>query len=185
MLRSLGLDFEICVTDADETVGNIDAKSTVYLLSRRKAECAAKLYPDCIVIAADTVVEAGGKILGKPKSRDDAKRMLRMLSGTHHTVYTGVTVENHGEYYTDVSSSDVYMHEIKDEEIDAYIKTGEPFDKAGSYGIQTLGGIFVDRIYGDYFNVTGMPKAMTARLLARAGVSICDILAQSAGCEES
>lgn len=180
LLRSLGIDFDVCVTDADETVDTDDAEAVVKTLSRRKAECAAAKYPSDIVVAADTVVELGGSILGKPKNEADAKRMLRMLSGTRHTVYTGVTVASDGEYHTDVSATDVYMNEITDDEIDSYIRTGEPFDKAGAYGIQTLGGMFVERVDGDYFNVTGMPKALTARLLSRAGLTVCGILAWSA-----
>ncbi len=173
LLTSLGLEFDVYATDADESV--LEAMSPdklVGVLSRRKAEAAAAVFPDAIIVAADTVVSVGGEILGKPHDDCDAKRMLRMLSGGRHTVATGVSVISDGALSSEVVLTDVFMRDISDGEISDYIKTGEPRDKAGAYGIQGLGGVFVTRIEGEYFNVTGMPKEATARLLRGVGVDI-------------
>ncbi len=173
LLASLGLSFEVFATDADESVPRgTPPRELVGILAERKARAAAEKFPDDVVIAADTVVSVGGEILGKPKDDADARRMLRLLSGGKHTVYTGVTVISDGKVFSDVIASDVFMREIGEGEISAYIATGEPADKAGAYGIQGLGGIFVTRIEGDYWCVTGMPKEATARLLGLAGVNV-------------
>ena len=173
LLLSLGLDFEVYVTDADENVCESSPSELVKTLACRKAEAAAAKFPEAVVIAADTVVAApGGEILGKPQNDGDAARMLCCLSGNKHTVYTGVAVISDGNLTVEAVPTDVYMREITDTEIRDYILTGEPRDKAGAYGIQGLGGIFVTRIDGEYFNVTGMPKEATARLLAGAGFDI-------------
>ena len=177
LLRSLGLDFEVYVTDADENINVKSPSELVRVLAERKAEAAASVYPDCVVIAADTVVSHDGEILGKPHDDADAARMLRMLSGSSHTVYTGVCVIADGATASETVATDVRMRNITEEEISDYIRTGEPRDKAGAYGIQGLGGIFVERIDGDYFNVTGMPKEATARLLAGVGVDILKLQA--------
>ncbi len=172
-MASLGLDFEIHATDADESVPpGTQPDKLVEMLAVRKARAAAALYPRDVVIAADTVVSIGGEILGKPRDDADAERMLRMLSGSRHTVYTGVAVISGGELFPEVVGADVFMREIGDGELRAYINTGEPRDKAGAYGIQGLGGVFVTRIEGDYWCVTGMPKEATARLLRLAGIDV-------------
>ncbi len=181
LLSSLGLSFTVYVTDADETVaGSPTPDELVKILAGRKAEAAAAVFPDSVVIAADTVVSIDGEILGKPENDADAARMLRLLSGRRHTVYTGVTVASGGERFSDVTATDVYMRKLGEDEISAYIKTGEPRDKAGAYGIQGLGGVFVTRVDGEYFSVTGMPKEATARLLRLAGI---DVIAARAGKE--
>lgn len=172
-MTSLGLTFTVYATDVDESAPEeLSPGELVAVLSRRKAEAAAAIFADSVVVAADTVVSIGGEILGKPKGEEDAARMLHTLSGSRHTVYTGVTVISGGEVFSDVTATDVYMRELEDGEICDYIRTGEPRDKAGAYGIQGLGGVFVTRIEGEYFNVTGMPKEATARLLRLAGVDI-------------
>lgn len=179
LLRSLGVDFDVLVTDADETVGDVSAAEAVAIIAGRKAEAASAVCADRIVVAADTVVAApDGEILGKPKDADDARRMLGLLSGKTHTVYTCVCVAGGGRIYSETVATDVAMYELDGRAVENYILTGEPFDKAGAYGIQSLGGVFVRSISGDYFNVTGMPKAATARLLYLAGV---DVIAEAAG----
>ena len=179
LLRSLGVDFDVLVTDADETVGDVSAAEAVAIIAGRKAEAASAVCADRIVVAADTVVAApDGEILGKPKDADDARRMLGLLSGKTHTVYTCVCVAGGGRIYSETVATDVAMYELDGRAVENYILTGEPFDKAGAYGIQSLGGVFVRSISGDYFNVTGMPKAATARLLYLAGV---DVMAEAAG----
>ena len=160
-------------TDADESVPDgASPDALVTLLSERKAACAAEVYPHDVVIAADTVVSVGGEILGKPRDDADAERMLRMLSDNVHTVYTGVCVTADGVSECETVKTDVFMRKLDECEIKGYIATGEPRDKAGAYGIQGLGGVFVKRIEGEYFNVTGMPKEATARLLRDFGIDI-------------
>lgn len=174
LIESLGVGFEVYVTDADESVsGSVAPAELVGILARRKAEAAARVFPDAVVIAADTVVcMPDGEILGKPRDDEDAARMLRRLSGGRHTVRTGVCVISDGIPAVEVVSTDVFMRDINEREIAGYIGTGEPRDKAGAYGIQGLGGVFVTRIEGEYFNVTGMPKEATARMLSAVGVDV-------------
>lgn len=175
LLLSLGLDFDVAVTDADETLPDgIAPDDAVMLLSRRKADAVALLSPDAVVIGADTVVylPESNAIIGKPTNRSDAVRMLKSLSGRSHVVYTGVTVIADGTARTACEKTTVFFRSISDEEILDYISTGESDDKAGAYGIQGLGGIFISGIEGDYFNVTGMPKALTYRLLTESGIDI-------------
>ena len=175
LLTQLRLDYTVAVSDADENVPeDMTPEQTVLTLARRKASVVAVDYPDCVVIGADTIVYLPDmKIkLGKPADRADAARMLRMLSGRRHTVYTGIAVISDGVTRDDVVCTDVIMKEMTDAEIEAYIRTGEPDDKAGAYGIQDIGGIFVERIEGEYFNVTGMPKSPLYKLLLQSGVNI-------------
>lgn len=175
LLDSLGLKFTVTVTDTDESIPDTAAPDeAVKLLAERKAKAVAVAVPDAVVIGADTIVYLPEDriILGKPKDDADAKRILRMLSGKSHYVYTGVAVAEGDNCTVDAEVTEVRFRDITDFEIDDYIKTNEHADKAGAYGIQSLGGIFVDGIDGDYFNVTGMPKALTAKLLCLHGVDI-------------
>ncbi len=183
LLASLGLDFDIKVADADETLPDgIAPDAAVMHLSRIKASSVASVearavsntLTDTVVIGADTIVYLPEEklILGKPSDRDDAKRMLRMMSGRSHSVYTGVTVIANGIAKTACEKTVVTFRQLSEEEILDYVSTGESDDKAGAYGIQGLGGIFVSGIDGDYFNVTGMPKSLTHRLLLESGIDI-------------
>ncbi|MBD9090434.1 MAG: septum formation protein Maf, partial [Clostridiales bacterium] len=142
----------------------------VAAVSARKAAKIAAMHPDNVIVSADTIVVIDGKILGKPKDEQDAARMLRMLSGRTHTVYTGLTVHADGESKTQVVGTDVTFRELTDAEIAAYIKTKEPMDKAGAYGIQERGALLVEGIRGDYFNVVGLPVCRLGRMLARFGI---------------
>lgn len=175
LLCSLGLTFDVIVTDADETLPDgIAPDAAVMLLSARKASAVALENPDAVVIGADTVVYLPdeGIILGKPADRADAVRMLRSMSGRSHVVYTGVTVISDGVPHTDCEATKVFFRSLTNEEIDDYVDTNEYCDKAGGYGIQSLGGVLVSRIEGEYFNVTGMPKTLTARLLSESGINV-------------
>ena len=132
-----------------------------------------------LVIGADTVVGINGQILGKPRDEDDARRMLRLLSGREHQVYTGVSLVRCGVYPAVPSYSDtnlamtrVFFREMTDAEIDAYVATGEPMDKAGAYGYQGRAGLFVERIEGDYYNVVGLPLCLLGNMLSKAGVKL-------------
>ena len=123
-----------------------------------------------LVIAADTVVAVDGRVLGKPAAPEDAVRTLAALSGREHTVYTGVTVRRGGEEATEHEATAVRFRSLTLEEIRTYVSTGEPMDKAGSYGIQGYGCLLVEGIRGDYFNVVGLPVCRLGRMLARFGV---------------
>lgn len=164
LLKLITSDFEIKVSNVDETLPDkITPKEAVMYLSKIKAEPFAD--SDDIVIGADTVVALDGKILGKPKSEENAKEMLRFLSGRTHSVFTGVTLASDKKTKTFAVETKVKFFELTNEEIDAYIKTKEPFDKAGAYGIQGYGSLLVEKIDGDYFNVVGLPVSTLAREL--------------------
>ena len=164
LLKLITSDFEIKVSNVDETLPDkITPKEAVMYLSKIKAEPFAD--GDDIVIGADTVVALDGKILGKPKNEENAKEMLKFLSGRTHSVFTGVTLASDKKTKTFAVETKVKFFELTNEEIDAYIKTKEPFDKAGAYGIQGYGSLLVEKINGDYFNVVGLPVSTLAREL--------------------
>ena len=162
LLSMCGFEFEIRPADVDETLPeNISPKEAVCYLSKIKAE--ALKDEENIVIGADTVVALNGEILGKPRDDNDAFNMLKMLSGKTHSVYTGVTLASKKKTITFYEETKVTFYPISDDEIKDYIKTGEPKDKAGAYGIQGLGGLLVEKIEGDYNNVVGLPVAKLSR----------------------
>jgi septum formation protein len=164
ILRNAGIEFTVYASDVDETRHDGEMADTyVSRVAAAKAEKAAahlqRTGGDAVVIAADTVVVAGNEILGKPKDAADAKRMLRLLSGQSHEVRTGLAIiadptEVPG---VQVVTTRVNFAKMSDAEIDEYVSTGEPFDKAGAYGIQGIGGKFVTGVGGCYFNVMGLP----------------------------
>ena len=173
LLERMGLTgFQVISPDVDENLGEeLPPAELVSRLSRRKAQAvAAKAGQDALVIAADTVVALEGTILGKPADELAAFRMLSALSGARHQVYTGVTVLRGEEAYTEYEVTDVTFRELSEGEIEDYIRTGEPMDKAGAYGIQGYGALFIEGIQGDYYNVMGLPVCRLCRLLDRLGV---------------
>lgn len=142
-------------------------------LSRAKAEeVAALCAPEDVIVAADTIVWAEGRVFGKPKSRDEAVAMLRALSGRSHTVYTGVTVLQGDGEETRVERTEVWFRPLSDAEIQAYADTGEPMDKAGAYGAQGRAALFVRGINGDFFNVMGLPLCTLGQMLNERGVKL-------------
>lgn len=148
-------------------------------LSRQKAlEVSATAQAGDLIIAADTVVAVDGRVLGKPHSRDEAVEMLTALAGRSHTVYTGVTVCRDGDALTEHEATTVRFRPLTPAEIAAYVATGEPMDKAGSYGIQGYGALLVQGIEGDYFNVVGLPVCRLGRMLARFGVDALALCGQ-------
>lgn len=167
-------EFRIIPARGDEILPEgISPEEAVKLLSKQKSDevcrrefAGADDIPDTI-IAADTVVATDGKILGKPENDCDAARMLRMLSGKEHEVYTGVTVITGRRRFTFAEKTAVEFYPLSDEEIAAYVASGEPMDKAGAYGIQGKGALLVKRIVGDYYNVMGLPVARLKRELMR------------------
>ena len=149
------------------------AEETVRTLSRAKAlEVARRVSAESVTIGADTIVELDGEILGKPHGEGEAFDMLRRLSGRGHNVYTGVTVVCEGQCQTGTEKTSVHFRALTDEEIRAYIATGEPMDKAGAYGAQGVGSLFVERIEGDFFNVMGLPLCRLGQMLGRLGVKL-------------
>lgn len=158
LLENIGLRFRIVVADIEEKIPDeATPEQAVEALALQKAQAVADMNKNSVVIGADTVVVLDGKILGKPKSEDDAIDMLSSLSGRTHTVCTGVAIINGDEAKSFVEVTEVEFHTLTADEIVAYVKTGEPMDKAGAYGIQGKGCVLVKRINGDYFNVVGLP----------------------------
>lgn len=171
LLKMLGLRFEVMVDKTPEpAISFASIEEDVCTLARFKGENVIKTLGESIekiVIAADTVVAVDGKVLGKPKDEDDALRMLSCLSGNMHEVFTGVFVKNTetGKEISFCEKTEVFFKKLDINEIKDYIRTKEPMDKAGSYGIQNLGSVFVEKINGDYFNVVGLPVSKLAGVL--------------------
>lgn len=157
ILKNAGIDFIVRVADADETIPEeTSPEDAVVFLAARKA-LAVERAEDETVLGADTVVVLDGEILGKPKDRDDAFNMIKSLSGRVHSVFTGVCAIGGGISMTFAEETRVEFYNLTDEEINTYIDTDEPYDKAGAYGIQGLASKFIRGIEGDYFNVVGLP----------------------------
>ena len=160
ILELADLKFDVMPSDAQEITTKTAPNEVVMELASIKAkDIYKKLEKQSMVVGADTVVAYQGQILGKPADEADAKRMLTMLSGQTHEVYTGVCVIEDEKIKTFYEETKVTFYEISDEQIDRYIKTGEPMDKAGSYGIQGKAAVFIKGIEGDYYNVVGFPIA--------------------------
>lgn len=167
LLSSIGIEFEVYRSDADES--KIPGESPSELCRRLaglKAEAGALAFPDDVVIAADTIVVIDGEILGKPSDRDDAVRMLRLLSGREHEVITGLAVYSDGEMRVADVHTLVKFRELTDDEITEYVATGECDDKAGAYAVQGRGALLVEGVVGDYFNVVGLPLCTLGKMLA-------------------
>ncbi|MGB9701465.1 MAG: Maf family protein [Candidatus Kapaibacteriota bacterium] len=169
LLKLLGLNFDVIPSHIDESQFILTSPSDfVETLSKEKAQFIANLHPDKIIIAADTIVWLENEVLSKPKSYDEAFKMLRKLSNNTHEVFTGITVlhKNTTKLISKVSRTEVTFRYLTDEEIDAYIKTGSPFDKAGAYGIQDdFGAVFVSNINGCYYNIVGLPLSLLYDIL--------------------
>ena len=174
LMRLLGLEFTIHTADIDETMNPaLPPEQEVARVSGLKAaEIAKTAGADDVIVAADTIVVVDGAVLGKPKDKADAQRMLRLLSGREHEVMTGLSVWHEGRLRQQVVKTRVHFRPMTDAEIAAYIATGEPMDKAGSYGIQGYGAIFIDHLEGDYFSVMGLPLCPLEHLLRGCGVHI-------------
>ena len=165
LLGLFHIPFEIRVADIDETM---DPEKTpfdeVARVSGLKA-AALNAAPDDVVVAADTIVVCEGKVLGKPRDEADAVAMLRLLSGRDHQVMTGVTVRSGQNSRTFTEVTDIHFRELTEKEIHAYVASGEPMDKAGSYGIQGGAALFCTRMVGDYYNVMGLPVCRLGQVL--------------------
>ncbi len=174
LLQRMGIqDFDVRVPDTEENFPQgLSPREVVCYISREKSDAAAALCSeDEIVITADTMVFLDDRRLGKPKDEADALSMLTALQGRRHTVCTGVTVRQGSRILTEAESTEVCFRPATEEELRAYIATGEPMDKAGAYGIQGLGALLVEGIQGDFFNVMGLPILRLSRMLSTFGVT--------------
>lgn len=179
LLGQMGFSFTVRPAKGEELPHpELTPAQLVEELARQKAlEVSAEAEADDVVVAADTVVAIDGKVLGKPHDKVHAAQMLSALSGREHTVYTGVAVKRGEPLLVEHEATQVRFRPLTEREIDLYIQTGEPMDKAGSYGIQGYGALLVEGIRGDYFNVVGLPICRLGRMLAQVGE---DALAQCA-----
>ena len=177
LLLDAGYRFRVSVSSADETLpANTPPAEGVRILAERKAKAVESTLPPellqsapVFVIGADTLVELDGKPLGKPKDEDDARAMLASLSGARHRVVTGVAVAVSGNVFSGTETTAVTFRTLSAQEIDAYVASGEPMDKAGAYGIQAGADRFVIRVEGEVDNVIGLPRKLLANLLRQAG----------------
>lgn len=168
LVARLGIDFEIMTADCDEDTNSLSPAEMVSELSKRKAFAVIqKLDSPAIVIGADTIVADRARILGKPRDAADAVETLLSLSGRTHSVFTGITVTDGEKTLTDVCETKITFTDISRAEAEAYAATGEPLDKAGSYGIQGLGGAFVENINGDYYSTVGISICRLKKLLSK------------------
>lgn len=180
LLERMGIfDFEVIPAAGEEAADPaLPPDLLVEELARCKCAEVASARPDALVIAADTVVAVEGRILGKPRNNAQAAEMLRSLSGREHTVYSGLTVFCSGDTVTEHESTRVRFRPLSQEDIAHYIATGEPMDKAGAYGIQGFGSLLVEGVWGDFYNVMGLPVCRLARLLAGFGVDTLALAAE-------
>ncbi|MBV8327100.1 Maf family nucleotide pyrophosphatase [Chryseobacterium sp.] len=169
LLTSLGFEFEVVKTDCEEILpADIKIEEAAAYLSQLKADTFRSLSPDEILLTADTVVAIEDKVLGKPADETDAKNMLRHLSGKTHQVYTGITIKTQDRVFTETDVADVTFDEITDGEIEFYIQKYQPFDKAGSYGIQEwLGMAKIKNINGSFYTIMGLPTHLVYKILQK------------------
>lgn len=175
LLASVGLTFTVDPADVDEeSMSQLEPRQQAVALAELKAGHVARRYADAVVIGADTIVTVDGQALGKPEDAEDARRMLRMLSGRTHEVITGVAVVDAatGRMASDAERTLVTFRALSEEEIARYVASGEPMDKAGAYAIQGRGALLVSRIEGCYPNVVGLPLVVLLRLLRPFGVVV-------------
>ena len=175
LLGALKIEFEVVPSNADETAEDgISPGTLVEMLAKAKASVVSASRPEDLVLGADTVVVLDEQVLGKPKDNVDAARMLRMLRGRSHEVYTGICVKRAADGFerTAHEVTEVRFLPMSEEEISSYVRTGEPLDKAGAYAIQGLGTLFISGITGDYFNVVGLPVRLVATMLKEAGMEV-------------
>ena len=177
ILENFGFSFKTIVKNIDETSDKTRAEEKILEIAEKKARAAAIDFPDENVVGADTVVVVDGKILGKPKNKEAAFSMLKSLSGRNHEVITAFSFININKNisYSDYEITKVYFKNLTDDEINWYINTKEPMDKAGAYGIQGKGAFFVEKIEGDFFSVMGFPLGKFVRFLNKTGFNLNDL----------
>ena len=183
LLEMLGLrDFRVVPASCREEMPDLPPDGAVMQIAMAKALDVARRVPDrALVIGADTLVYLDGIVLGKPADEEEAAGMLRSLSGRRHAVYTGVALTWGGRRMEAYEKTDVVFRALSEDEINAYVKTGEPMDKAGAYGAQGLGAVLIQRIEGDFFNVVGLPLRLLYDMLRRQGVDLLEETKPRAG----
>lgn len=168
LLEKAEIPFNLCIKNVDETVPEgLTPEEAAMFVAEKKALAVAGVDEEAVVIGADTIVVLDGEILGKPADEEDAIKMLMRLSGREHTVITGVCLACGDKKTTFYKSSKVTFYKLERDEVKRYVRTGEPMDKAGAYGIQGKGSLFVESIEGDYFNIVGLPLASVVRELKK------------------
>lgn len=168
LMQRMGLSFTVIPSGADESMPSATAPDEfVRELSARKALYVYASHKESCVVGSDTIVVYNGKIIGKPKDPEDAKHILRTLSGKTHTVYTGVAIAYKGKVFTEVDSTDVTFGDLSEADIESYVSSGDPLDKAGAYGIQSSFCVHIERIVGSYFTVIGLPVHKLHRMLEK------------------
>ncbi|MFC2002134.1 Maf family protein [Chloroflexota bacterium] len=175
LLEKIGLIFEVEPGNYEEDLPlRLEPHEFARKISLEKARVVASKHKNSIVIAADTIIVFGGQILGKPHTEKNARKMLAAISGKYHSVITGFSIIDTGKNKTLSKSVEtkVYIRKLTLMEIDAYVKSGEPLDKAGAYAIQGLGSVFVEKIDGDYYNVVGLPLSALTEALKEFGINI-------------
>lgn len=179
ILSELGLKFEIITAETDESCDLTDPREYVEELALRKGQAVAELCgdSDVLIIASDTAVACGGEILGKPRNRADAKRMLDMLSGSRHQVISGVALISSDREAVASEVTHVIFDDLSESDKQIYIDSDEPYDKAGAYAIQGLASMWIKGIEGDYFNVVGLPvKRLHDLLLSEFGIDMAKLI---------
>lgn len=176
LLRLLGVEFQILTEEVDETMDpSLLPEDEVRRVSALKAQAVmSRVTEEDTVISADTIVVADGRIMGKPKTEEEAVQMLRALSGRTHRVMTGLSVRRGSRAESVTVTTEITFRTLSEREIAAYVRSGEPMDKAGAYGIQGGASIFVSHLCGDYFNVMGLPVCTLTQLLRSFGVSVAE-----------
>lgn len=157
ILEMAGYNFDIKVSNADENVKAKSVKKMSLMIAKRKCDAVFEENKDSIVISADTIVYINKNVLEKPKDKDDCREMIRMLQGKVHEVYTSVVVKSFEKEISFLEKTKVYVSNMSDEEIEEYVNTSEPYDKAGAYAIQGIFAKYIEKIEGDYYNVMGLP----------------------------
>jgi len=177
LLQKIGLKFEVDASNcAEEIDPTLKPDEIVRRISIEKACAVASRHKDAVIIAADTIGVIGKKLLGKPRTAGEARKMLAQISGKSHEVITGFTVLDTAtnKVISGTVNTKVYIKKMTQQEIDAYVQTGEPLDKAGAYGIQGLGAVIVEKIEGDYYNVVGLPLSALANALKEFGIDVLE-----------
>ena len=182
LLEKINLKFEVDASDCEENINpwlepRLKPREIVRQLSIKKAKSVAARHKNAIIIAADTIGVEGDRLLGKPHTKNEASKMLYAISGKSHLVITGFSIldTTTNKIVTGTVDTRVYIKKLTDEEIDAYVKTGEPMDKAGAYAIQGMGAVIVEKIEGDYYNVMGLPLNALTEALKEFGINVWDI----------
>lgn len=175
LLKQIGLRFKVEPSNYEENIRSaLEPHELAQKISLQKAEVVASKHKDAIVIAADTFIVFGGQILGKPGTEKEARKMLKMISGKSHSVITGLSIIDTGKNKKLSKSVEtkIHMRKLTPPEINAYVESKEPLDKAGAYAIQGLGAVFVEKIEGDYFNVIGLPLSALTEALKEFGIYV-------------